>query len=136
MVSNRASQLSLETFDQRKADINRQSIKKLRQFYFFTPLAVKSLKYSKFASKKLASIFLGSNVSGDSCDVHGVIKKIFINFNTFCLENYLTLFTQLSPETFDPRKMDANFLEDDFERFVLSTVRDDENVFRTIQAFF
>ena len=35
--------------------------------------------------------------------------------------------TQLSPETFDPRKMDANFLEANFEYFRLSTARDDKN---------
>ena len=34
---------------------------------------------------------------------------------------------QLSPEIFDPRKMDPNFLEDNFEYFRLSTARDDEN---------
>ena len=42
----------------------------------------------------------------------------------------ITLFgphSQLSPETFDPRKMDANFLEANFEYFRLSTDRDDEN---------
>ena len=30
-------------------------------------MAVKSLKYSKLASKKLVLTFLGSNISGDSC---------------------------------------------------------------------
>ena len=35
--------------------------------------------------------------------------------------------TQLSPETFDPRKMDANFLEANFEYFRLSTARDDKS---------
>ena len=34
---------------------------------------------------------------------------------------------QLSPETFDPRKMDANFFEANFEYFRFSTARDDKN---------
>ena len=38
-----------------------------------------------------------------------------------------TIGAQLSPETFDPRKMDANFLEANFEYFRLSTARDDKN---------
>ena len=42
----------------------------------------------------------------------------------YCMQIYLT---QLSPETFDPRKMDANFLEANFEYFRLSTARDDKN---------
>ena len=35
--------------------------------------------------------------------------------------------TQLSPEIFDPRKVDPKFLEANFEYFILSTARDDEN---------
>ena len=34
---------------------------------------------------------------------------------------------QLSPEIFDPRKMDSNFLEPNFGYFRLSTVRDDKD---------
>ena len=39
-------------------------------------------------------------------------------------------YAQLSPEIFDPRKMDANFLEANFEYFRLSTAsneKDNEN---------
>ena len=35
--------------------------------------------------------------------------------------------SQPSPDTFDPRKMVANFLEANFEYFRLSTARDDKN---------
>ena len=35
--------------------------------------------------------------------------------------------SQLSPEIFDPRKVDPKFLEANFEYFILSTARDDEN---------
>ena len=38
-----------------------------------------------------------------------------------------TVITQLSPEIFDPRKMDSNFLDDNFGYLILSTVRDGEN---------
>jgi len=38
---------------------------------------------------------------------------------------YIT--TQLSPDTFDPRKMNSNFLDANFGYFRLSTARDDEN---------
>ena len=34
---------------------------------------------------------------------------------------------QLSPEIFDPRKMNPNFLEANFEYLRFSTDRDDEN---------
>ena len=34
---------------------------------------------------------------------------------------------QLSPDIFDPRKVDPKFLEANFEYFILSTARDDEN---------
>ena len=34
---------------------------------------------------------------------------------------------QLSPEIFDPRKMDSNFSETNFGYFRLSTARDDKN---------
>ena len=34
---------------------------------------------------------------------------------------------QPSPETFDPRKLDTNFLEAYFEYFRFSTARDDKN---------
>ena len=37
------------------------------------------------------------------------------------------IYSQLSPETFDPRKVVANFLEANFEYFRLSTARDDKN---------
>ena len=37
------------------------------------------------------------------------------------------LTTQLSPDTFDPRKVDPKFLEVNFEYFIFSTARDDEN---------
>ena len=40
---------------------------------------------------------------------------------------FLTHPPQLSPEIFDPRKMDSNFLEANFEYFGLSTARDDKN---------
>ena len=43
------------------------------------------------------------------------------------LTQTLILWSQLSPEIFDPRKMDPNFLEANFEYFRLSTGRDDEN---------
>ena len=39
----------------------------------------------------------------------------------------MTNCTQLSPDIFDPRKMDSNFLKANFECFRLSTGRDDEN---------
>ena len=42
---------------------------------------------------------------------------------------------QLSPETFDPRKMDANFLEANFEHFRLSTARNDKNI-RNCPSYF
>ena len=35
--------------------------------------------------------------------------------------------TQLSPDIFDPRKMDSNFLDANFGYFRLSIARDDEN---------
>ena len=48
------------------------------------------------------------------------------------------LLSQLSPETFDPRKMDANYLEANFEYFRLSATRDDkdnENCFSYFLVF-
>ena len=36
-------------------------------------------------------------------------------------------FAKIYSEVFDPRKMNANFLEANFEYFGLSTARDDEN---------
>ena len=57
-----------------------KSKKELGQFYFFTsPLAVKTLKYSKLASKKLAAIcrFLPwVKISGESCD--STVNKVNI----------------------------------------------------------
>ena len=38
-----------------------------------------------------------------------------------------TFVSQLSPEIFDQRKMDSNFLDANFGYFRLSTARDDEN---------
>ena len=38
-----------------------------------------------------------------------------------------SLCTQLSPEIFDPRKVDPKFLEATFEYFILLSARDDEN---------
>ena len=38
-----------------------------------------------------------------------------------------TSWAQLSPEIFDPRKMDSNFLDANFGYFRLSTARDDKN---------
>ena len=45
----------------------------------------------------------------------------------FLSSNKLATYTQLSPEIFDPRKMDSNFLDANFRYFRLSTARDDEN---------
>jgi len=42
--------------------------KRAQTVLFLSSLAVESLKYSKLASKKLAFICLGSNISGDRCD--------------------------------------------------------------------
>ena len=41
--------------------------------------------------------------------------------------NHEFIQSQLSPEIFDPRKVDPKFLEANFEYFILSTARDDEN---------
>ena len=38
----------------------------------------------------------------------------------------VTLLSQLSPELFDPRKVDPKFLEANSEYFILSTARDDK----------
>ena len=46
------------------------------------------------------------------------------------LKSYYVLRTvpsQLSPEIFDPRKVDPKFLEASFEYFILLSARDDEN---------
>ena len=40
---------------------------------------------------------------------------------------FTSIISQLSPEIFDPRKLHPNFLEANFEYFILSTARDDEN---------
>ena len=60
-----------------------------------------------------------------------VFKRLFTSqaatgkcLNLFCL---FTFGPQLSPEIFDPRKMNPNFLEAHFEYFKLSLSRDDEN---------
>ena len=50
--------------------------------------------------------------------------------HNFVLFTFLTLFMlliQLSSEIFDPRKMDANILEANFEYSRLSTAKDDRN---------
>ena len=40
---------------------------------------------------------------------------------------FTTHYSQLSPEIFDPRKMDSNFLDANFGYLTLSTARDDKN---------
>ena len=49
----------------------------------------------------------------------------YINLNYY-FKNHMDN-TQLSPEIFDPRKMDSNFLDANFGYLRLSTARDDEN---------
>ena len=44
--------------------------------------------------------------------------------------------TEIFPEIFDPRKMDPNFMEDNFEYFRLSTARDDDNSIGIVRALF
>jgi len=38
-------------------------------------VAIESPKYSKLAFKKLASVFLGSNLSGNSCAIMGLDER-------------------------------------------------------------
>ena len=84
--------------------------------------------------------FTGSDVHKNSGSV-SAFMNLSMDLESFiaveiCLasteKNHVFLFispfiAQLSPEIFDPRKMDSNFLEANFGHFGLSTARDDKD---------
>ena len=93
------------------------AMQKLPLTYFVTDSDT-MLTYSRYHSGKL-------HVNSFTILINLLTKSVIYNFPWVAT---LSDSAELSPEIFDPGKMNSNFLDANFGCFRLSTARDDENM--------